>query len=94
MQPPISVSKMLNSFNPKFLKDIRVWLGVALMASVVLAGCNDSDDVDPAIRDSANKQREAMGSRPNNPALQPGQPGAPPAGTNPAGTDGGATRPR
>lgn len=67
---------------------LLVVLGLFALATV---GCNDGDDVDPAIRESARKQRESAGRQPST-ALQPGQPGAPPAGTNPLGTTGGDSR--
>gem|GEM_PF-5629098 len=78
--------------SPKFRFNVPAVLALTLGVFALSAmGCNDSDDVDPAIRDSARKQRESMSRQPST-ALQPGQPGAPPAGTNPMGTSGGDSR--
>ncbi|MFZ4508410.1 MAG: hypothetical protein ACOYON_12020 [Fimbriimonas sp.] len=72
----------------------NLWIVALALGAITLfaAGCKEGDDVDPAIRESARKQRES--ARPKSDALAPGQPGAPPAGTNPNGSSPDGSRPR
>jgi len=70
------------------------WIALVALGAMALVavGCKEGDDVDPAIRESARKQSES--ARPKTDALAPGQPGAPPAGTNPNGSSPDGSRPR